>query len=139
MYWIVFAFFTCCETFTDIFLSWFPFYYELKVVIVIWLLSPVTEGSSVLYRNFVHPMLTKREKVYFQQFQRPLFTRTKKKKMDFNFTSLLINSQEIDEYINQAKEKGCSAVIQLGSRGVNYATNVIMQTALKVNEFRAHS
>lgn len=63
MYWIVFAFFTCAETFTDIFLSWFPFYYELKVVIVIWLLSPVTEGSSVLYRNFVHPMLTKREKV----------------------------------------------------------------------------
>lgn len=63
MYWIVFAFFTCCETFTDIFLSWFPFYYELKVVIVIWLLSPVTEGSSVLYRNFVHPMLFKREKV----------------------------------------------------------------------------
>ncbi|XP_031631002.1 uncharacterized protein LOC116345624 isoform X2 [Contarinia nasturtii] len=100
MYWIVFAFFTCFETFTDIFLSWFPFYYELKVVIVIWLLSPVTEGSSVLYRNFVHPMLTKREK-------------------------------EIDEYINQAKEKGCSAVLQLGSRGMNYATTVIMQTALK--------
>lgn len=43
-------------------------------------------------------------------------------------------AQEIDEYINQAKEKGCSAVIQLGSRGVNYATNVIMQTALKVSE-----
>ncbi|XP_055327118.1 receptor expression-enhancing protein 1 isoform X9 [Sitodiplosis mosellana] len=100
MYWIVFAFFTCCETFTDVFLSWFPFYYELKVAIVIWLLSPITEGSSVLYRNFVHPMLTKREK-------------------------------EIDEYINQAKEKGCSAVIQLGSKGVNYATSVIMQTALK--------
>lgn len=59
--------------------------------------------------------------------------------MDFNFTALLNNSQEIDEYINQAKEKGCSAVIQLGSRGVNYATNVIMQTALKVNESRTHS
>lgn len=42
--------------------------------------------------------------------------------------------KEIDEYINQAKEKGCSAVLQLGSKGVNYATNVIMQTALKVSE-----
>lgn len=63
MYWIVFAFFTCFETFSDVFLSWFPFYYELKVIIVIWLLSPATEGSSTLYRNFVHPMLTKREKV----------------------------------------------------------------------------
>ncbi|XP_019895723.1 receptor expression-enhancing protein 2 isoform X4 [Musca domestica] len=100
MYWIVYAFFTCTETFTDIFLSWFPFYYEVKVVIVLWLLSPATKGSSTLYRKFVHPMLTRRE-------------------------------QEIDEYLNQAKERGYSAVLQLGSKGVNYATNVIMQTAIK--------
>ncbi|KAH8405130.1 hypothetical protein KR222_004192, partial [Zaprionus bogoriensis] len=100
MYWIVFAFFTCIETFTDIFLSWFPFYYEVKVVIVLWLLSPATKGSSTLYRKFVHPMLTRRE-------------------------------QEIDEYLNQARERGYSAVLQLGSKGVNYATNVIMQTAIK--------
>lgn len=46
--------------------------------------------------------------------------------------------QEIDEYINQAKEKGCSAVLELGSKGVNYATNVIMKTALKVNQFDEH-
>lgn len=61
MYWIVFALFTCAETFTDIFFSWLPFYYELKVLIVIWLLSPATKGSSVLYRKFVHPMLSSRE------------------------------------------------------------------------------
>ncbi|XP_055378291.1 uncharacterized protein LOC129610009 [Condylostylus longicornis] len=100
MYWIVFAFFTCIETFTDIFLSWLPLYYEVKVIVVLWLLNPATKGSSVLYRKFVHPMLTRRE-------------------------------QEIDEYLNQAKERGYTAVIQLGSKGVNYATNVIMQTALK--------
>lgn len=63
MYWIVFAFFTSCETFTDVLLSWLPFYYEMKVLVVLWVLSPATEGSSVLYRNFVHPMLNKREKV----------------------------------------------------------------------------
>ncbi|XP_050067719.1 uncharacterized protein LOC126556499 [Anopheles maculipalpis] len=100
MYWIVFAFFTFIETFTDILLSWFPFYYEIKVIVVLWLLSPATRGSSTLYRKFVHPMLTRRE-------------------------------QEIDDYINQAKEKGYTAVLQLGSKGVNYATNVIMQTAIK--------
>ncbi|XP_066252099.1 receptor expression-enhancing protein 4-like isoform X5 [Euwallacea similis] len=61
MYWIVFALFTCAETFTDIFLSWFPFYYEIKVILVIWLLSPATKGSSILYRKFVHPMLSSRE------------------------------------------------------------------------------
>ena len=35
MYWIVFALFTSCETFTDFFLAWcIPFYYEIKVVTI---------------------------------------------------------------------------------------------------------
>lgn len=101
MYWIVFAFFTCLETLTDIFLSfWFPFYYELKILVVLWLLSPATRGSSFLYRKFVHPWLTQRE-------------------------------EDIDNCIAQAKEQGYSAVLTLGSKGINYATSVIMQTAIK--------
>ncbi|CAG9562446.1 unnamed protein product [Danaus chrysippus] len=100
MYWIVFALFTCTETFTDVFLSWFPFYYEVKIVIVLWLLSPATKGSSILYRKFVHPALCRRE-------------------------------QEIDEYIAKAKDQGYHTVLNLGTKGVNYATTVIMQTAIK--------
>ncbi|XP_064181441.1 receptor expression-enhancing protein 2-like isoform X1 [Anguilla rostrata] len=61
MYWIVFAFFTTAETLTDIILYWFPFYFELKIAFVIWLLSPYTKGSSLLYRKFVHPTLSNRE------------------------------------------------------------------------------
>ncbi|PSN37885.1 Receptor expression-enhancing protein 2 [Blattella germanica] len=105
MYWIVFALFTCAETFTDVFLSfWFPFYYEIKIVLVIWLLSPATKGSSILYRKFVHPMLSRRE-------------------------------QEIDEYIAKAKEQGYHTVLHLGTKGVNYATTVLMQTAIKVSNY----
>uniref|UniRef100_A0A8C0IVS6 Receptor expression-enhancing protein n=1 Tax=Chelonoidis abingdonii TaxID=106734 RepID=A0A8C0IVS6_CHEAB len=62
MYWIIFALFTTAETVTDLFLSWFPFYYELKIAFVAWLLSPYTKGSSVLYRKFVHPTLSSKEK-----------------------------------------------------------------------------
>lgn len=62
MYWIVFALFTCVETLGDLFISWLPFYYELKIIFVLWLLSPATKGSSILYRKFVHPQLAKREK-----------------------------------------------------------------------------
>ncbi|KAJ8015271.1 hypothetical protein DPEC_G00024390 [Dallia pectoralis] len=62
MYWIVFALFTTAETLTDLFMSWFPFYFELKIAFVIWLLSPYTKGSSVLYRKFVHPTLSNKEK-----------------------------------------------------------------------------
>ncbi|XP_069771391.1 receptor expression-enhancing protein 1-like isoform X2 [Narcine bancroftii] len=62
MYWIVFAIFTIVETFMDIFISWFPFYYEIKIVFVIWLLSPYTKGASLIYRKFVHPTLSSKEK-----------------------------------------------------------------------------
>ncbi|XP_069060460.1 receptor expression-enhancing protein 1 isoform X3 [Pleurodeles waltl] len=62
MYWIIFALFTTVETFTDLFLCWFPFYYELKIAFVAWLLSPYTKGSSLLYRKFVHPTLSSKEK-----------------------------------------------------------------------------
>lgn len=61
MYWIVFALFTSVETISDVFLSWFPFYYEIKIIFLVWLLSPATKGSSILYRKFVHPQLLRRE------------------------------------------------------------------------------
>jgi len=62
MYWIIFALFTSVETFTDFFFSfWFPLYYEIKIILLIWLLSPATNGSSLLYRKFVHPALVHRE------------------------------------------------------------------------------
>ncbi|KAL3243510.1 hypothetical protein MRX96_020565 [Rhipicephalus microplus] len=91
MYWIVFAFFTCIETVSDIFISfWMPFYYEFKILFVLWLLSPATKGSSILYRRF-----------------------------------------EIDELIEKAKEQGYATMLLLGSRGLSYATSVVLQTAIK--------
>lgn len=62
MYWIVFALFTTLETFLDVFVSWFPFYYEIKIIFILWVLSPATRGSSILYKKVVHPMLISREK-----------------------------------------------------------------------------
>lgn len=61
MYWIVFALFTTLETFLDVFVSWFPFYYEIKIIFILWVLSPATRGSSILYKKIVHPMLISRE------------------------------------------------------------------------------
>lgn len=45
-----------------------PFYYELKIVFVLWLLSPTTKGSSILYRKLIHPQLARRESVRRQHF-----------------------------------------------------------------------
>lgn len=49
--------------FLSSFLCRLPFYYELKIAFIVWLLSPYTKGSSVLYRKFVHPTLSSKEKV----------------------------------------------------------------------------
>ncbi|KAF1658717.1 Receptor expression-enhancing protein 4, partial [Aptenodytes patagonicus] len=62
MYWIVFALFMATETITDLLISWFSFYYEIKMAFVIWLLSPYTGGATLLYRKFVHPTLSRKEK-----------------------------------------------------------------------------
>ncbi|NXN92873.1 REEP4 protein, partial [Rhinopomastus cyanomelas] len=61
MYWIVFALFLATETITDLLISWFPFYYEVKMAFVLWLLLPYTRGASLLYRKFIHPTLARRE------------------------------------------------------------------------------
>uniref|UniRef100_A0A6I8QFT3 Receptor expression-enhancing protein n=1 Tax=Xenopus tropicalis TaxID=8364 RepID=A0A6I8QFT3_XENTR len=62
MYWIVFAIYTVMETIADLTISWFPLYYELKIAFVVWLLSPYTRGASLLYRKFLHPLLSSKEK-----------------------------------------------------------------------------
>jgi receptor expression-enhancing protein 1/2/3/4 len=63
MYWIVFAAFLTVEIFADLFISfWLPFYYWLKIVFLLWLLSPWTKGASVIYRKFIHPALEKHER-----------------------------------------------------------------------------
>ncbi|XP_025094131.1 receptor expression-enhancing protein 4-like isoform X2 [Pomacea canaliculata] len=99
MYWIVFALFTSFETVSDVFLSWMPFYYEVKILFVLWMLSPMTNGSSFLFKKFVHPHLARREK-------------------------------DIDEMIAQARNQSYTALLRLGSRGITYASQVVVKTAL---------
>jgi len=62
IYWIVFAMVTITEELADLFISfWFPLYYELKILFLIWLLSPATRGATLLYRQVIHPNLARRE------------------------------------------------------------------------------
>lgn len=82
MYWIIFALYLCVEALTDIFVAfWLPLYYEIKIIFVIWLLSPYTKGASLLYRKFVHPFLLKHEKeidLYLEQAKRESYARVVK-------------------------------------------------------------
>nr|CDS34268.1 receptor expression enhancing protein 2 [Hymenolepis microstoma] len=58
------------ETFGDILLAWFPLYYEIKTVFVLYLVLPFTQGSSIIYRKIVHPQLTNKEKDIDQYIER---------------------------------------------------------------------
>lgn len=63
VYWIVYAFFTCLELLADAVMSWFPFYYEIKAIFLIWLLGPSTRGAMKFYKAIIHPTLVSREQV----------------------------------------------------------------------------
>ncbi|XP_027015396.1 receptor expression-enhancing protein 3a [Tachysurus fulvidraco] len=62
MYWIVFALYTVAETVADLSIAWFPLYYELKMFVVMWLVSPYTRGAGLIFRKFLHPLLASRER-----------------------------------------------------------------------------
>jgi hypothetical protein len=96
-YWIVFSIFLACETVTDVLLSWFPFYYWIKIFIVLWMISPA--GSTLLYKRFVQPVLKERE-------------------------------QEIDQLLEQTKQKGYTTLLDLTNKGFRYASNIFLNTAV---------
>ncbi|KAF6780131.1 hypothetical protein AHF37_00399 [Paragonimus kellicotti] len=107
MYWVVFSMFTTLELFTDIFFQWFPFYHELKILFVIWLVAPTTAGYSLIYRRLIHPELSKRENV-----------------------SWILMRQS-----TKATEKGYNKVVEFGAKGLNYAAKTFISTALLGHEF----
>jgi receptor expression-enhancing protein 5/6 len=59
-YWVVFAFFSTIEFFSDIIFSWFPFYWLAKVIFLIWCFLPIsTNGSAVIYARVIRPLFVK--------------------------------------------------------------------------------
>lgn len=62
MYWVVFAAFSVVEFFSDIFLSWFPFYFLAKCGFLVWCMAPVTwNGSSFIYMKFLRPLVLRNQ------------------------------------------------------------------------------
>jgi receptor expression-enhancing protein 1/2/3/4 len=62
MYWIAFAVFSVVEVFADTFIGcWFPFYYEGKIIFLLWMISSSTRGGAILYRRYIHPALIRHE------------------------------------------------------------------------------
>ena len=79
--------------------SRFPFYYWIKIAIVLWIASP--SGSTFLYKRFIQPLLRERE-------------------------------QDIDQLIEHTRQKGYSAILDLTNKGIRYASNMVLNSAVLV-------
>lgn len=41
----------------------FPFYYDIKLLVLLWISCPFTKGSTIIYKQLVHPTLMRKETV----------------------------------------------------------------------------
>ncbi|KZT75045.1 hypothetical protein DAEQUDRAFT_742414 [Daedalea quercina L-15889] len=61
MYWSVMGAFVAFEHVAEWLVSWLPFYWEIKILVLFYLSLPQTQGSTWVYQIFLHPYLTKNE------------------------------------------------------------------------------
>jgi len=61
MYWSVVGVIVTVEYFAEWLVSWFPFYWELKTMFLLYLALPQTQGSTILYKTHLEPVLTEYE------------------------------------------------------------------------------
>eukprot|EP00742_Colponemidia_sp_Colp-10_P000545 GILJ01000594.1.p1 GENE.GILJ01000594.1~~GILJ01000594.1.p1 ORF type:complete len:353 (-),score=58.16 GILJ01000594.1:228-1214(-) len=55
--WIVVALWVVTQDLVDLVLCWFPFYYETKTILFLWLVLPQTQGVSTLFRSLDRQLL----------------------------------------------------------------------------------
>ncbi|CAL9118134.1 unnamed protein product [Musa textilis] len=60
-YWILYSFLTLLEMAAESILYWMPVWYQIKLVLVAWLVLPQFRGAAFVYDNFVRQRLRKPE------------------------------------------------------------------------------
>ncbi|KAG8219669.1 TB2/DP1, HVA22 family-domain-containing protein [Butyriboletus roseoflavus] len=61
MYWAVIGAFIAFEQTLGLFLSWLPFYWELRTIFLLYLSLPQTQGSVYVYKTYFEPWCSKNE------------------------------------------------------------------------------
>ncbi|KAI3919274.1 hypothetical protein MKW98_030410 [Papaver atlanticum] len=83
-YWILYSFLTLTEMVLEPVLNWIPIWYDIKLLLVAWLVLPQLRGAAFIYDKFV------REKLLMKYFDSAAYSvkdhnspKSKKKLMDF--------------------------------------------------------
>ncbi|KAF7834008.1 HVA22-like protein e [Senna tora] len=58
-YWILYSFLTLTEMVVQPLLEWIPIWYDVKLVLVAWLVLPQFKGAAFLYERFVREHIRK--------------------------------------------------------------------------------
>ncbi|KAM7203655.1 HVA22 family TB2/DP1 protein [Naviculisporaceae sp. PSN 640] len=61
MYWVVLACALLVESWTEWFLCWIPFYAYIRLLFLLYLILPQTQGARVIYTTYIHPWLAENE------------------------------------------------------------------------------
>ncbi|KAK1236246.1 hypothetical protein PQX77_000508 [Marasmius sp. AFHP31] len=61
MYWSVLGSLLAVEMFAEWSISWIPFYYTVKTLLLLYLSLPQTQGSTFIYINYLSPLLHEHE------------------------------------------------------------------------------
>ena len=56
-YWSIFGFLVVFDDFAGCILAYVPYYYFIKVCVLIWLFNPATQGATTVYTKVVKPVL----------------------------------------------------------------------------------
>jgi len=61
MYWVVFSCFLLAESWVGFVLSWIPLYSYVRLLFLLYLVLPQTQGARLIYEEHVHPFLESNE------------------------------------------------------------------------------
>ena len=115
-YWAVFGFFVLIDMFSPIFVKFIPFYLVLKILFLIWMFMPGTNGNKFMYNKVVKKILKKYEKeadeflknvggVLRNEDDFKRFNRKNTNLDEINKTVLDLRKKESEEGKEQEKEK----------------------------------
>ena len=111
-YWAVFGFFILIDMFSPIIVKFIPFYLVLKILFLIWMFMPGTNGSKFIYEVFVKRILKKyAHKILpvIGTFEEVLY---KEEKLNYNRLTRRITKNNINMYkVNQT-------VLELNNREI---------------------
>ncbi|GAX17830.1 hypothetical protein FisN_18Hh030 [Fistulifera solaris] len=56
-YWVVFSFLSIVENLLSVIVTAIPFYFWIKMGVIVWMYAPSTRGAEVLYQQGLRPLL----------------------------------------------------------------------------------